>query len=332
MPDALSRTIPIWCAVLNRLLFPTLTTHHALYTPPNVVSPSENAQITALLPTFLLSLRALNLPVADLQSKIQKPLRPMWVTPETEILRTEEMFADYHPVICCTVSRRVEGGEGSEGGYIQGAGDDTENWAHGLTPRIFWANKKLLLSTDESELPDVIERLVGKLGGEVGGGGGMRGVVPCERLFVGPISAVESQANAAITVVLTPKVTDKSTWHTSPTRMDIGLGHSKLGSRNLRTALPSIISFLDGALSTSTAEARKIIIACETGKDHSIGVALVVLCLFCDEKGELQGRRGERVHKEFIRERMGWIGQALPDANPARATLQSVNAVLMARD
>jgi tRNA A64-2'-O-ribosylphosphate transferase len=62
------------------------------------------------------------------------------------------IFEDYHPVICCTVSRRVAGGELSEGGYIQGAGDDTENWAHGLSPPVFWANREVLLSTPEAEL------------------------------------------------------------------------------------------------------------------------------------------------------------------------------------
>lgn len=325
MPDALSKTIPIWCAVINRFLFSTQIQHHELYTPPQIVSDSEHEQMTALLPTFLQALQALNLPLEELKSKLQQPLRPMWVTPETELLSTTTMFEDFHPVVCCTASRRVAGGEMSEGGYIQGAGDDTENWAHGLTPQIFWSNKDMLLSTTEFDLPEVIERLVGETGSSVGQR--MRRVAPCSRLSVGPISAVETMSSA-LTIVLLSKITDQSTWRTSPTRMDVGLGHTKLGSRNLRTALPTIINFL----ASSPAQTQDIVVACETGKDLSIGVALAILCLFCDEKGGLQDRREQRVDKDFIRGRMSWISTALPDANPNRATLQSVNAFLMSRE
>lgn len=329
MPDALSKTIPIWCAVINRFLFPTESQHHKLYTPPQVVSKSENAQIEALLPTFLQALQALNLPLTELKAKVEKPLRPIWVTPETELLDTGIVFDEWHPVICCTASRRVVGGEMSEGGYIQGAGDDTENWACGLTPTVFWANKDVLMATPECDLQDVIGDLVAeaeKLGGER-----FRQVLPCTRLFVGPLYVVATGTNSVITVTLLPKVTDKSTWLTSPTRMDIGIGHTKIGSRNLRTALPSIIDFLTAALSSSSTRGWPIIVACETGKDLSIGVALAILCLFCDEKGELQERRSERVDKDFIRERISWMSTALPDAIPMRATLQSVNAFLMQR-
>jgi tRNA A64-2'-O-ribosylphosphate transferase len=44
MPDALSKTIPIWCCVINRAVFGAAD-EHALYTPPQGVSKSEHAQI-----------------------------------------------------------------------------------------------------------------------------------------------------------------------------------------------------------------------------------------------------------------------------------------------
>jgi tRNA A64-2'-O-ribosylphosphate transferase len=43
MPDALSKTIPIWCYVINCAVFDDQK--HALYTPPHAVSKSEHAQI-----------------------------------------------------------------------------------------------------------------------------------------------------------------------------------------------------------------------------------------------------------------------------------------------
>ena len=53
MPDALSKTIPIWCAVINRLLFRDTPTAHELFTPQAVVGASEHAQIEARLETFV---------------------------------------------------------------------------------------------------------------------------------------------------------------------------------------------------------------------------------------------------------------------------------------
>lgn len=53
MPDALSKTIPIWCAVINRLLFEELHESHKLGTPKEVVGASEHAHIEALLYEFV---------------------------------------------------------------------------------------------------------------------------------------------------------------------------------------------------------------------------------------------------------------------------------------
>jgi tRNA A64-2'-O-ribosylphosphate transferase len=58
MPDALLKTVPIWCYVLNRVLFPELT--HALYTPPQSISESEHTQIEARLDGFVQQLKVLH--------------------------------------------------------------------------------------------------------------------------------------------------------------------------------------------------------------------------------------------------------------------------------
>jgi hypothetical protein len=44
MPDALSKTVPIWCAVWNSVLFPEAGPH-GVHTPPKVVGESEREQI-----------------------------------------------------------------------------------------------------------------------------------------------------------------------------------------------------------------------------------------------------------------------------------------------
>lgn len=128
MPDALSKTVPIWCCVLNRALFPDDLECHELYTPGQVVSSSEHAQMCSRIPQFIESLKELGIDCHALRRKISKPLRPIWVTPESDLESMELSSSDFHPIICCTASRRVSGTEVAEGGYIQGAGDDTENW------------------------------------------------------------------------------------------------------------------------------------------------------------------------------------------------------------
>jgi tRNA A64-2'-O-ribosylphosphate transferase len=341
MPDALSKTIPIWCSVLNHFLYPNDTRFHDVYTPPQVVSESEHVQITSLLPSFVLALETLKIPIDNLQKHIRKPIRPIWVTPESNLSPTSSIFEEFHPIICCTVSRRVAGAEVSERGYIQGAGDDTENWAHGLSPPIFWANREILTSTSESELPDLIERLVRREASSGQVGEGLRCVKPTSNLFVTPIAALAEKHTGAdtCTIVLLRKITEENMWRTSPTRIDVGLGPHKVGSRNIRTALPFMMDFIEKILFLETKDEdsdvkeKRIIIACESGKDLSIGVALAIVCLFFDDDGELlkDGRRRSDIDKNFIRSRMGWISTSMPDANPSGATLQSVNSYLMER-
>ena len=53
MPDALSKTVPIWCSVMNRLLFGEGFDLCALRTPENAVGESEHAQIEARIDGFV---------------------------------------------------------------------------------------------------------------------------------------------------------------------------------------------------------------------------------------------------------------------------------------
>lgn len=57
MPDALSKTVPIWTCVLNRIFFPERPESHQVTTPPTVVGASEHAQIAARIASFVDSLK-----------------------------------------------------------------------------------------------------------------------------------------------------------------------------------------------------------------------------------------------------------------------------------
>lgn len=55
MPDALSKTVPIWCAVLNNALFPHDTAYHNVQFPPSLLSASEESQIRSRINKFVAS-------------------------------------------------------------------------------------------------------------------------------------------------------------------------------------------------------------------------------------------------------------------------------------
>jgi tRNA A64-2'-O-ribosylphosphate transferase len=55
MPDALSKTVPIWCAVWNRLR----GVDHRVWVPGECVSGQEKAYIEELIPDFVEALKVL---------------------------------------------------------------------------------------------------------------------------------------------------------------------------------------------------------------------------------------------------------------------------------
>jgi tRNA A64-2'-O-ribosylphosphate transferase len=60
MPDALSKTVPIWSAVLNRALFPAERAYHPVQFPPNFLPASEEAQIEKRIDGFVKTFKVCN--------------------------------------------------------------------------------------------------------------------------------------------------------------------------------------------------------------------------------------------------------------------------------
>ncbi|KIJ23144.1 hypothetical protein M422DRAFT_196294, partial [Sphaerobolus stellatus SS14] len=135
-PDAFSKTIPIWCAVINLAIARKYTSevrwtasdsheNEALYTPPGSVSRSEHSQIELRLDVFANKLLSSEFSPPPLQ----KPLRPIWITPDTSTLPSLT-DVDFLPVLCVSTSKLVhEGLERRTAGstYAQGSGDDHES-------------------------------------------------------------------------------------------------------------------------------------------------------------------------------------------------------------
>lgn len=227
----------------------------------------------------------------------------------------------------------MEGGESSEGGYIQGAADDAEAWAHGLTAPIFWENKDELLRMAEEALPERIAELVRENGGT--GVGRLTRVNPTERVFLGTVEGVEGMVGKEdMVIVVGPKTNAAVAEERKGVYLYLECAAGKVGSRQLRHELPKLLAFLRERLQKLEEGEGRILVACETGRDHSVGAALAILCLIVNDDGGLKqmsevGDVPSGLNKQIIKQRLSWISVSQPDANPSRTTLQSVNAFLL---
>lgn len=186
---------------------------------------------------------------------------------------------DYNLVVLCSASKRVHGAEMSEGGYIQGAGDDSEGWAHGLTPPVFWANKQRLLNTTEGDLPGLIEDLMeGHRKQNIGQQATL--IAPTRNVYASQTDRGSSNSGCYDLIINcngSPADSD------DPTRLNLGCGFLKQGSRDLRKALSKVQSFVSSRLLMNPSQS--LLVTCESGKDLSVGTVLAILCLFYNDKG-----------------------------------------------
>lgn len=245
----------------------------------------------------------------------------------------------------------------SEGGYIQGAGDDSEGWAHGLTPPVFWANQDVLKRTAEEDLPDLIADLVAEHQQQRTGQEATL-ISPTKNLFLSPTDPGvngSGRYNLVIDCNGAPDAVGEN-----PKRLNLGCALAKLGSRDLRKSLNKVRDFVNTQLGSDPSQS--LLVTCDTGKDLSAGALLAIICQFYNENGmlriQLDGLKaldakrcweskreklikriiiGEfdaslskrSISKQFIRQRLAWIVSSNHNVNPSRSTLQSVNAFLM---
>lgn len=165
----------------------------------------------------------------------------------------------------------------SEGGYIQGAGDDSESWAYGLTPPVFWANRDILKNTLESDLPELIHRLVGEhklldVAHEA------TLVAPTKNLFIASTGAADATKKYDLVVDC-----NGSPAEDSASKIGLGCPTGKLGSRDLRKSLDKVQDFVGTRLGVDPG--MSLLVTCETGKDLAAGTLLAVICLLYNDKG-----------------------------------------------
>lgn len=86
---------------------------------------------------------------AALSTLLTKPLRPLWVTASTQFIAgdlPQPATFPFLPVVCLSVALPVDTCAMHGFLYLQGAADDEEAWARGLTAREFWMHQHVLLA------------------------------------------------------------------------------------------------------------------------------------------------------------------------------------------
>ncbi|OAL22651.1 hypothetical protein AYO22_07209 [Fonsecaea multimorphosa] len=291
LPDAFSKTVPIWAAVINKALFPEIPSAHRLQAPPppNDLGPSEISQIEARLEGFTKTFTKLGLDLEHLRKQLGRPVRLTWVIngyPGVErgdeanlpLSSSSSALEHSHNLVLCSASRRVRGAESSEAGYIQGAGDDSEGWSHGLTAELFWGHRERLMETPEDELPALIEALLEEENEERGTEIAVTRILPTSNIYIA-VGSVTSLDGFDLIVNCQGDEggsMSKVLW--------LNCHNGKLGSKDLREKLPGVISVISNQLCKHPQS--KILITCSTGKDLSVGVAVTILCLCYDDEGQ----------------------------------------------
>ncbi|KAJ6497494.1 initiator tRNA phosphoribosyl transferase, partial [Mycena sanguinolenta] len=336
LPDALSKTVPIWCAVVNRALLQRFPDKHdwdtALYTPPGAVSAQEHAQITLRIDSWAEALANSSYSLPDLP----RPLRPMWLTPASGAFPVPP--AAYIPLICVSASQVADGTARRAAGfaYIQGSGDDHELWGGGLTPTLFWRHRERLLGAERADLSALVASLVADSAQPQDAGKG----VPTQisrvhgRLLLCatadlPGNWEQDTAYVVVAAVGAPQIVIPD----GVPFLHIEAWAGKKGQfQFLQDTLPRATAFARVQLRAG----RRLCVGCATGADFSVGIVLVALQLFFDDAGEFVGLEDEErqiettlVNKDSIRTRLEWIIASRPTANPSRTTLKRVNEFLL---
>ncbi|KAF1806785.1 initiator tRNA phosphoribosyl transferase [Mucor lusitanicus] len=344
IPDALSKTIPIWCCTVNRAVA-TYAGYTAddgwdldLHTLPSAVSRSEHAQIEARIDGFVDKLLTSGVDMKQLVSQLKKPLRPIWFTPQSydALMESPPDFQDasFCPVVCLSASEAVKSGYQLRPGYlyVQGSADDEEAWALGLTHSAFWKHRHDIL-TSSSECERNVKSLVARLKdssvqNDDDDDDGTRHYAFIKST---PLAIGDDRSGKP------PHCWDTFDYviNCSQDEYELNRGHKhylhlpipdgKKGQIIFGACIQKAIDFVRDPI----IENKKILVYCATGKDHSVGILLSILIHYYTLEFELNTAERPRVDKKMIQHQLVQIISNWEKAAPSRVTLKRINTHFM---
>ncbi|KNC48266.1 initiator tRNA phosphoribosyl transferase [Thecamonas trahens ATCC 50062] len=348
LPDALSKTVPLWAAVLNRAAGwdPAANSHAALHTPP-AIPASEAHDMAACVAPAADALAA----AADLSqlttALAHKPLRVLWVAQTHRNLSewpalTHPATLPFIPIICVSASAPREElrataltpsslSFSTTYTFIQGAADDEELWAPpGLNAESFHARLPAL--PNARSLDEIATLFAAPLG----------------RLAVFKIEPTASPLTAAAMHIARTSDLPQELWpaleaetpgllvvnvsdelapgelqfanpdcdgHPPPGWLFLNVPVGKKHRYALERAIPRLLDSL--AAATAHDPPLRLLFHCPDGHDRSAAAALAALVAL---KHGLAG-----VSKTTIRDTYVELTQLFPSARVARAHMKQVN-------
>ncbi|PHZ12809.1 initiator tRNA phosphoribosyl transferase [Rhizopus microsporus ATCC 52813] len=327
IPDALSKTIPIWCCTINRAVqrikgYHWDTDFHSL---PSAVSRSEHAQIEAKMESLVDKLMSSGIDVYAIADQLKKPLRPIWFTPQScDTIVPDFDDCSFWPVVCLSASEAVENGYQARPGYlyVQGSGDDQEAWCLGLTPSLFWENHQLILESKgecERRVIEIVKDSLEKMNSQTTGSFAF---IKPTTIAISDLASAQSNWQQFDVII---NCSEKNLELNSDTYLHLPIPEGKRGQQAFLLAIPKAIRFVEKPL----LEKQNILICCDSGKDSSVGIALSILVNYFDLDGQLQKEAKPRVDKKVIQHQLVRIISSWEKASPSRTTLKKVNVYFM---
>jgi tRNA A64-2'-O-ribosylphosphate transferase len=355
--DALSKTIPIWVTVMNRLIHRSFS-----QTPDNLpglqlpswLSKSEASQIGARIESFVQSACEDTIDWNEFfleryydifhnkrhsDGRI-KYMKCFWVHQGTDFhlskLAKSDDSIDFIPIICASASDPFFPEKSYSWTYIQGAGDDQESWSHGLNPQLFYDHIDYILENNitveetERRVDEIVLKYkqttqpINKNTNEfmiaIGN--------DTTRLYLGRNSDIDNNLPsdfAAIKCKL-PDCSDKEAKKLTDSILELPIVDHRKYKNCLEEQLPVAISFAHEQLE----KGKKLLIADETGQKESVALLVGIMCaLFSDDKNmdiyTGKNHNVPKLGKKQIRKRLSHIQSYQSNVNPSRNLMKQLN-------
>lgn len=182
-PDALSKTVPIWAAVVNTcvLLYqmdhdlPLMDDSEPFLSLPEWVPEQEQCEIEKRIDGWATQLCDSDVEdVCRLAAVMTKPLKCCWLHPSENTAVDTSINSPTLILVSaslCGLRERKQllvRGEQIMYDYVPGAGDDEESWAKKLTPSVMWKHYEDILTSQDSlhYISTIVLREQGRCRGE----------------------------------------------------------------------------------------------------------------------------------------------------------------------
>jgi tRNA A64-2'-O-ribosylphosphate transferase len=301
MPDSFSRTIPIWAAVLNRIIlryrqeagFQEISDwDRSLYTP-TMISHEERNVVIALLDDRVEELFTSGVILQPNElTQLHKPLRPVWITEDTannrdEMQHLDELAKNYCLIVCISCGLRSRLPKDLSFTYSSGAGDDDESWSRGLTPDIFWKKKSaiLKLSTND-QVEALVDQLVLVAKDEDPSDDCSFHAIGESGIFIGTRRAGKPpecwecfDAILNVSMLEYEEMTSETPLPESCYYLQLPVEEGKRDKTELERWLAVGITFICCRL----VQGQRVLVHCAQGRDRSVAVVLAAVVLFCND-------------------------------------------------